>query len=100
MARRRSCNRDSSQRLEYEDHGRAGNVIYVEGPTRIKFWYEMGGGDCKLYIDIPSSDEWEKSTDTSLGRRGEILEFVARTAQKEQARTWRYEIHEREIAFY
>lgn len=60
----------------------------------------MGGGDCKLYIDIPSSDEWEKSTDTSLGRRGEILEFVARTAQKEQARTWRYEIHEREIAFY
>ena len=60
----------------------------------------MGGGECKLFIDIPSSDAWEKMTLTPLSRRSEILEFLARTAQHEQALTWRYEIHDQEIAFY
>ena len=95
----RSTN-DSSPRLEYEDQGRAGNVIYLDGSTQIKFWYEMGGGDCKLFIDVPPTENWEKQTNTPLSRRDEILSFIARTTQREQASTWRYEIHEREIAFY
>jgi hypothetical protein len=89
-----------SRRLEYEGNFRAGTIIYVEGELRIRFYHEMGGGECKFYIDIPTAEKWEAQTGAPLSRREEILTFVAQTVQREQASSWRYEIGEREIGFY
>lgn len=86
--------------LEYEGNFRGGNIIYVEGAMRLSFWHEMGGGDCQMYIDIPDEASWVQRTGTPLSRRAEILHFVASTVKREKASSWRYEIHEREIAFY
>jgi hypothetical protein len=90
----------SGPHLEYEGNFRGGNLIYVEGAMRLSFWHEMGGGDCQMYIDVPDENTWEQRTGTPLNRRAEILHFVASTVKREKASSWRYEIHEREIAFY
>jgi len=97
---RKSMFKNLKARLEYEGNFRGGNVIYIEGQIRLSFWHEMGGGNCKMFIDIPSEKTWEKATNTPLHRRDEIARFVAETVKREQASSWRYEIGEREIAFY
>lgn len=91
---------NTGPKLEYEGNFRGGNVIYLEGDLRLTFWHEMGGGDCKMYIDVPDASTWEQRTNTPLTRRAEILLFVANTVRLEKAPSWRYEIGEREIAFY
>lgn len=90
----------TAPRIQYTGNVRAGSAIYLEGDIRIEFWYEMGGGDCKLFITIPTSINWETITRTSLSRRDEILRFVANTVRREQAPSWRYEIRENEIAYF
>jgi hypothetical protein len=91
---------DNEARLEYEDYGRSGNITYIEGDIRFTLWHEMGGGDCKMFINIPTEDNWESTTKTPLSRRREILLFIASTAKREQAPSWRFEIRDGEIAFY
>ena len=90
----------SFPQLQVDGTVRAGNVIYLEGPTRIEFWYEMGGGDCKLFIDIPPTDEWEARTQTPVGRRDEILAFIAIEFKQQKSLSWRFEIADREITFH
>jgi hypothetical protein len=90
----------TSPRIMYTGNVRAGSVVYIEGDIRIEFYHEMGGGDCQLYIDIPTKERWEAATQTPLSRLDEIVGFVASTVRREQAPSWRYEIHENEIAFY
>ncbi len=60
----------------------------------------MGGGNCMVYIDIPTQLQWEAFTKTPLARRKEILEFVAATVQAQQASNCNYEIKESSIGFY
>ncbi len=89
-----------ARRIEYEGNFRAGEVVYIDNERRIRFYHEMGGGDCMFYIDIPTAQEWEARTGTPLESRREILEFVAQTVHAQQASSTRYEIGERDIAFY
>jgi hypothetical protein len=91
---------DNEPRLEYKDHGRSGDITYIEGDIRFTFWHELGGGGCKMYIDIPPQAAWENVTKTPLSRRREILLFIATTVKKEQAPSWRFEINETSIAYY
>jgi hypothetical protein len=67
---------------------------------RIEFYHEMYGGGYHMGIDIPTENQWEKQTNTPLSKRQEILEFLAKTVQREQAPSWKYEIRETDIAFY
>ncbi|MEP7197414.1 MAG: hypothetical protein ABI851_12910 [Saprospiraceae bacterium] len=93
-------NKLSSPRLEYVDHGRSGKITYIENETRIDFYHELGGGGCKMYIDIPAEESWEKVTNTSLHKRREILLFIASSVIRDQAPSWRYEFQEKAILFY
>ena len=88
------------QRLEYEGNFRAGTIIYIDGETRIPFYHEMCGGEMKFSIDVPEVKHWEAATGLPLSRRDEIIAFVARRVQQEQASSWRYEITGRTIDFY
>lgn len=89
-----------SRRIEYEGTYRAGEIIYIDNERRIRFWHEMGGGNCMFYIDIPTEAQWEQHTGAPLALRTEILEFVAETVQAQHASNCRYEIGDREIAYY
>ena len=80
--------------------GRGGYVTYVEGDLRIRLWHEIGGGDCKWYIDVPKEADWEKATNTPLSRRRDILLFIANGVRRDQAPSWRFEIGDAGIAYY
>ena len=89
-----------SRRIEFEGTYRSGYVTYIEGDIRIRFYHEMYGGKYHMGIDIPTENQWEAQTKTPLSKRQEIIEFLAKTVQKEQASSWRYEIRDTDIAFY
>jgi hypothetical protein len=88
------------RKIEYTGNLRAGSVIYIDINTRIEFSHEMGGGNCMVYIDIPTEAQWVAFTKTPLAGRKEILEFVAAAVQAEQASNCKYEIKENSISFY
>jgi hypothetical protein len=52
----------SSPRLAYTDNARVGTVIYIDGETRITFWHEIYGQDCRLIINVPDEADLEKET--------------------------------------
>lgn len=89
-----------TRRLQYRDMGRGGTVIYLEGNTRIEFYYELGGGDCVAYIDIPSPDKWEQATQTPLSRREDIILFTAERARADQASSCSIRITDTSISFH
>ncbi len=92
--------RKFSRRVEYKGNQRAGSVIYTDKDTRIEFGNEMGGGNCMVYLTIPTEEQWEAATKTDLSRRKEILEYVAAAVQAQQASNCYFEIKENEIGFY
>jgi hypothetical protein len=91
----------SSPRLSYVENGRSGYIYYMEGFTKISFYYEFGGGDCQLCIDIPDEIKWEKETKTPLSKRIEILHFVSKNVVKDKFSIGRrYEIDKHWINIY
>lgn len=89
-----------SRKIEYEGNFRSGYIIYSDTDHVIKFYHEMGGGNCMFYIDIPTINTWERETKMPLYKRDEILEFVANTVQKQQASNCTYVMQESSIIFY
>lgn len=87
------------RRLEFEGNARSGSVIYIDGETRITFWHEMCGGGVNISIDLPRAEQWETATKTPLAQRDEIVDFVAKETQRQQAPSWRYVIHPDRIDF-
>lgn len=89
-----------TRKIEYTGNVRSGSVIYIEGDKRLEFYSEMGGGNCIFYVDIPSCDNWEKSTGYPLEERDEIIKFIAETTHRDQAPSGYYTIKEEEIVYY
>ena len=89
-----------TRRVEYEGNLRAGSIIYIEGDKRVKFDTEMGGGNCLFFVFIPTSKQWEKATKLPLSERVNILEFIAISANRDQASSCYYEITEDYITYY
>ncbi len=89
-----------SRHIEYESSGRSGTVIYVEGETRIPFYYEIGGGDCVAWIDLPAIDKWESETKTPSDRREDIVQFTAASVHARQAPGCRVEISGNAIKYF
>lgn len=86
--------------LEYEGNFRAGKIIYDDGERRIPFYHEMCGGDLHFSIDVPTVERWEAATGTPVSERDEILAFIAKRVQAEQASSWQYRFTDRSIDFY
>lgn len=87
-------------RLEYDDRGRGGYITYIENDIHFQLWWEFGGGDCHVFIEIPTEKNWESETKTPLDRRREILLFIANTVKRDQGPGWRFEIDDRSICYY
>jgi hypothetical protein len=89
-----------TRRLEYVSHGREGEVIYIEGEKSIRFLMEPGAYDCLFYLNIPAEADWEKTTNFPLSEREDIISFVAKETQRDQASSCDFKISENEIAYY
>jgi hypothetical protein len=72
------------KKVEYTNNGRYGYVIYKEGESVLQCYYEFGGGNCVAIINVPSIDEWEKSTRLPLADRDRILRCIAEQVVKDQ----------------
>lgn len=92
--------RHFSKKISYSGNFRGGTITYSDGVYSIDFYHEMGGGRCKMYIEIPTEETWERRTKVPISDRNEILEFVAQTVQRDQAPSWKYEIRRDVIYFY
>lgn len=66
-----------SRRVEYEGNYRAGVFTYIDGPLRVRFGQEMGGGGCLAVLEVPRAHTWEALTGIPLAQRDEIVRFVA-----------------------
>lgn len=97
---RKDIVRKFSRRIDYEGNFRAGTIIYIDSEIQIRFNHEMGGGNCMFYVEIPTEQEWENKTNTSLKDRQSILQFVAETLKREQASASKYVIEHNQITFY
>ena len=87
-----------TRKVTFTSEGRSGAVIYIEGDTRITFYYELGGAGCIAWIDIPAVAAWEQATGLSIDRRDEIIAFVAQQAHDRQAPGSVIQISETSIA--
>ena len=91
-----------SYKVEIESGAPAGNVFYIEDGKSLPLWWEflLNGAA----IEAPSPEEWDTycdkhSAEWAKGRRTEILERVAIEAQRQQAPSATFNIHERGIEF-
>ena len=89
-----------NRKIEYEEAGRGGTIIYIEGETRLKFYYEFGGNNCIVFIMIPTEQSWETETGIALTERKDIIEFIASTVHREKVPSSRIEINSSSISFY
>ena len=88
-------------RLSYLENGRSGYIFYHENDIKISFYYEFGGGDCQLCIDIPNETNWETETKTPLSKRDTILHFVGKIVIRDKYPFGRrYEMGENWINIY
>ena len=88
--------------VKYENQGRGGYAIFIEGFKSIKFEMEYGGGDCIFIVYIPSKEKWEAQTDFPLEEREDIVTFVADRVLRDQTSSSNayYKISETDIAYF
>jgi hypothetical protein len=88
------------RKLEYINKGRGGFVIYKDGKSDIKLFFEYGGGRCIAIIYIPTINEWTKVTSRTIGERNSIVTFVAEQTIKDQAPNSYYEFSDTNIEIF
>ena len=76
----------------YENYGKAGFVIFYREDLSIRFPFAFGDGLTLAIIDIPSPEQWENKTRTTLDDRNVILEFVANRVLRDQAEGYHHRI--------
>ena len=84
-------------RVSYDDQGRGGYVIFYWGKTVNQFYWEFGGGNALVVIDIPTAALWEKQTGLPLEIRTPVLEFIGTRAITDKAEDHLYRIDENVI---
>jgi hypothetical protein len=94
--------RKFSRKVKYEGAGRSNTVIFIDGDKTLRFYSEMGIGNCLFCIGIPTRENWENETGYCLEERDEILQFVAENTLRDQTTSSGayFEIEDKWITFY
>jgi hypothetical protein len=83
--------------VRVEGRGRTGSVIYTEGEHTARFYWEFGGGEVVVIIDVPPPDEWDRQMTWAAGRRDATLEWIAAEVCKQVCKGCPFRIEERAI---
>lgn len=70
--------------LLYYTEGRSGYLQFRNNETSFSMYWEYGGGNCVVSINVPSIQEWESVTGLPLHRREETLHLIGCRVVKEQ----------------
>lgn len=71
-------------KILYSSEGRSGRVHYKSAEADFDLYYEFGGGDCIVCIDVPDPKDWQQHTGLPTERREEILNFIGQQVVKDQ----------------
>lgn len=67
---------EGSPTLRYVDMGRGGYVHFESRVTHFELWWEFGGGNAVVILEIPSRENWETRTQLPLEQRDSTLAFI------------------------
>ena len=88
-------------KLEYDNKGRGGNVLFVNDQTKFDMWWEFAGGEAVAFVNIPTEEKWETYTRLPLSEREATLTFIGEQIISDQfSGNGSYIISEDFITFY
>jgi hypothetical protein len=67
---------EGNPKLRYVDMGRGGTIYYESPDARFDMWWEFGGGNALVIVDIPTEEQWEARTKLPLDQRTKVLTFI------------------------
>ncbi|MBL0034189.1 MAG: hypothetical protein IPP26_00225 [Flavobacteriales bacterium] len=80
--------------VEITEHGRSGTVVYREPAGGLSFYWEFGGGDVVVCINVGTEADWRREHAWAVDRRDSILRFVGNAVVERKAPTCTAEIDE------
>lgn len=81
-------------RVTIIENGRDGRVEYGEGPHTISGYWEFGGNDVVVIVNMGSLEDWRRSHEWAVEKRASILRFVAGEVIRQRAPSCTAEIDE------
>lgn len=71
-------------KISYSSDGRSGYVHYRSKAGNFDMYYEFGGGNVVVGINVPSSNDWVAQTGIPLEQREEVLNQIGQQVVKDQ----------------
>jgi hypothetical protein len=84
-------------RVWFEEDGRSGRIGFEGEGRSFSMYFEFGGGDVVVIIDVPPPAKWEVQTHILLEKRLPILNFVGSETVRQKASGCRYELSDNAI---
>lgn len=81
-------------RVEIQESGRDGYIIYHEQSHSISFYWEFGGGDVVAIVHIGQASAWNTRHPWAADRQPEIVERVIGEVIRQRAPSCRADIDE------
>jgi len=72
------------RQVSIEDRGRCGTVTYHEAGHRLACYWEFGGSDAVAIVQCGAAADWARHP-WALGRRADILQFIADEVVRQKA---------------
>ena len=76
----------------YAGNSQSGEVIFYRNDRLLKFPYTAGSKDVLVVIEVPSPDQWPRSTGLNEKERDQILAFIGRRVVEDQAPGGSYQV--------
>lgn len=87
-------------KLSFHSTGRDGYIMYNDKGKSARFVYEMGGGDCMIFVLLPTDDHWFEDTGFPLEEKKKIVEHLAFMTHRDFTGGAAYTIENNSIVFY
>lgn len=87
--------------LQYKNSGRSGTILFQNDHASFELWWEFGGGNALVIIDVPTEAEWQSRTGLPKDQRSDVLRFIAEQVIEDQTSSpHKYEISDRWITVF
>ncbi|MEO6284892.1 MAG: hypothetical protein ABIN80_21445 [Dyadobacter sp.] len=83
---------------EYTQDGRGGTIYYAEKDLSMEFYWEFGGGNAIVVIDIPEEKYWEAQTKKPLAERDSFLSRMAERVIQDKAPGCHFQMYSNSIS--
>lgn len=90
----------ADRKLKYLVEGKSGTLIYTDAQGELRFYFEFGGGDCVVAINVPTTERWVTETKRTPESRLPVLTFIAEKVIQDKAPSCYFKLSENYIEIY